>query len=53
MSETNVVATNGDAEKLFNYLVAYRKSIHSVSLGDTVTIEAITLEETVTVSVES
>ncbi len=52
MSETNVVATNGDAEKLFNYLVAYKKSIQP-SLEDTLTIEAIPLEETVTISVES
>ena len=53
MSETNVVATNGDAEKLFNYIVAYKKSIQPVTLEDTITIEAIPLEESVTLSVES
>ncbi len=51
MSETNAVAINADAEKLFNYLVAYKRRIQPVSLGDKLTIEAIPLEETVTISV--
>jgi hypothetical protein len=42
------VAVNGDAEKLFNYLVAYRKSIQPISLKDPVTVEAFLPEETET-----
>jgi hypothetical protein len=54
MPETNVVATNADAEKLLNYLIAYKRHLNSeLSVEDTVTIDAIPLEESVTVSVES
>ncbi len=54
MTETNEVATNADAEKLFEYLVAYRKHLNSdLSVADTLTIEAIPIEENITVSVES
>jgi hypothetical protein len=56
MSETNVVATNGDAEKLFDYLIAYRKHIGTQNVdssNDEVTIGALQLEEDVTVSVEN
>ncbi len=54
MNETNVVATNADAEKLFEYLVAYKKHLNcDLSVPDTLTIEAIPIEENVSVSVES
>ena len=54
MSQTNVIATNANAEKLFNYLISYRRHISiEQHVGDEVTIEAIPLEESVTISVES
>ncbi len=54
MSETNVVATNADAEKLFEYLVAYRKHLNNnVTIEDSINIDAIPIEEDISVSVES
>ena len=54
MTETKVVATNADAEKLFEYLVAYKRHLNSdLSVPDTLTIEAIPIEENISVSVES
>jgi hypothetical protein len=54
MPETNVVATNADAEKLLNYLIAYKRHLNSeLSVRDNITIDAIPLEENVSISVES
>jgi protein tyrosine/serine phosphatase len=56
MSETTVVATNDDAEKLFDYLIAYRKHLSTQKTDSSnyeVTIGALQLEEDVTVSVEN
>ncbi len=54
MPGTNIVATNADAEKLFEYLVAYRKHLNSnISVEDIITIDAIPIEEDISVSVES
>ena len=52
MSETNVIAKNADAEKLLNYLIAYKRHLNGEQPeGDSVTIDAIPLEENVTIPI--
>ena len=52
MSETNVIAKNADAEKLLNYLIAYKRHLNCEQpVGDSVTIDAIPLEENVTIPI--
>jgi len=52
MSETNVIAKNADAEKLLNYLIAYKRHLNGEQpVGDSVTIDAIPLEENVTIPI--
>lgn len=52
MSETNVIAKNADAEKLLNYLIAYKRHLNGEQpVGDSVTIDAIPLEENVTITI--
>ena len=56
MAEINFVATNEAAEKLWSYLIAYRKHMGnqpSDSFEDNITIGAIPLEEKIVVSVEN
>lgn len=51
MSETKVVAKNEDAERLWNYIVAYRSRIEGRQLGSNWSLEALPLQEEITLSV--
>ena len=61
ITNTNIVAINEDAEKLWNYILAYRKNLggtlldsrYERPLKDNVSMDVIPLEEAVTVSEKS
>ena len=53
MSETNVVAKNEVAERLLNYLIAYKTRTGERLLESNITIESIPLEDSITISAEN
>ena len=48
MSDKTLVATNEDAEKLWKYILAYRKHVGYISIDS---IQDLTLEDNITVGV--
>ena len=53
MSDISVVAKNEDAERLLNYLIAYKTRMAEGLLESNITIESIPLEDSITISAEN